>query len=257
MNRLAIIIAFYLSKFDKIGLQNLGFKTDSEAFESIATSLGIKKNYIKFRRDEFDPVHPWRKGWQRPMDNRIIRAIEALQDLSEPDLREIVQKILSDAKYRNSEEINRITSLFVNESKEKNNRGKFILRGPTGKQAEEFFINYYSQNKKPIEGKLIDSRELGIGYDFRIEAKQHFFIEVKGLSDIAGGILFTNKEWITAKEKGVQYYLCIVSDIGNFPQIKFIQDPSNKLNPAKNIYPTIQISWSVTQKQLAELNDYC
>ncbi len=92
-----------------------------------------------------------------------------------------------------------------------------------------------------------------LGMIFKIEAKQNFFIEVKGLSDISGGILFTNKEWITAKEKGVQYYLCIVSDISNSPQINFIQDPSNKLNPAKNIYPTIQISWSVTQNQLAEI----
>jgi len=69
-NLLAIIVAFYLSKFDKQGLKNLGFKNDADAFETIANILGTKKNYIKFRRDEFDPIHPWRKGWQRPMDNR-------------------------------------------------------------------------------------------------------------------------------------------------------------------------------------------
>src|SRR5437868_5898254 len=104
-NLLAIIVAFYLSKFDKQALQNLGFKNDSEAFETTAKVLGVKKNYIKFRRDEFDPVHPWRKGWERPMDRRIIKSIEALQDLEEPDLREIVQRLLSEDDYRNSDEV--------------------------------------------------------------------------------------------------------------------------------------------------------
>jgi hypothetical protein len=256
MNRLAIIVAFYLSKFDKFGLQNLGFKTDSEAFESIANTLGIKKNYIKFRRDEFDPVHPWRKGWQRPMDNRIIRAIEALQNLSEPDLRDIVQKILSDTQYRNSEEINRITSLLVDDSKIKNKRAIFILRGPTGKQAEEHFIKYYSEHNKPIEGKLIDTRDFGSGYDFRIDAdKNSYFVEVKGLADILGGVLFTNKEWTTAKQKGPLYYLCIISNIGKKPEIKFIQDPASKLNPKKNICTTVQINWSIPSNQLIELDD--
>ena len=42
-NRLAIIVAFYLSKFDKEGLKNLGFMNDSEALEKTAQVLGIKK----------------------------------------------------------------------------------------------------------------------------------------------------------------------------------------------------------------------
>src|SRR4051794_11313972 len=104
-NLLAIIVAFYLSKYDKQGLKNLGFKNDADAFETIAMILGIKKNYVKFRRDEFDPIHPWRKGWQRPMDNRIIKSIEALQDLEEADLREIVLGILYDENYRKSQDV--------------------------------------------------------------------------------------------------------------------------------------------------------
>ncbi len=256
-NLLAIIVAFYLSKYDKKGLKNLGFKNDSEAFETTAKILGIKKNYVKFRRDEFDPIHPWRKGWQRQMDNRIIKSIEALQDLEEPDLRDIVQGILHDENYRKSEDVKQITSLFSEDKKERVAIGKFVLRAPTGKAAEEFFLNYYSQSKKPIEGKLIDCRDLGVGYDFRIEkADNKFFVEVKGISDFSGGVLFTNKEWTVAKSEGDNYFLCVISNLIETPKIIFIQNPAIKLNPKKNIYTTIQISWSVTQYQLAELNDY-
>lgn len=255
-NLLAIIVAFYLSKYDKQGLKNLGFKNDADAFESTARILGIKKNYVKFRRDEFDPIHPWRKGWQRPMDNRIIKSIEALQDLEEPDLRDIVLGILHDEKYRNSEDVKQITSLFSEDKKERIAVGKFVLRAPTGKAAEEYFQKHYSENKIPVDGKLIDCRDLGIGYDFRIETStEKYFVEVKGLSEFTGGVLFTNKEWSTAKEHGEKYFLCIVSNLNEKAEIVFIQNPADKLNPKKNIYTSIQISWSVTQNQLADIND--
>lgn len=255
-NQLAIIVAFYLSKYDKEGIKNLGFKNDADAFESTAKILGVKKNYVKFRRDEFDPIHPWRKGWQRPMDNRIIKSIEALQDLEEADLRDIVLGILKDEAYRNGEEVNRITGLFSDEKKGKVALGKFVLRAPTGRAAEEYFQKYFNENKQPLNGKLIDCRDLGVGYDFRIESvTESCYVEVKGLSEFAGGLLFTNKEWATAKEHGPKYLLCIVSNINYEAEIIFIQNPAEKLKPKKNIYTTIQISWSVTQNQLAEIND--
>jgi hypothetical protein len=255
-NLLAIIVAFYLSKYDKQALKNLGFKNDADAFEAIARILGIKKNYIKFRRDEFDPIHPWRKGWQRPMDNRIIKSIEALQDLEEADLRDIVLGILHDEKYRNSEDVKQITSLFSQDKKEKVAVGKFILRAPTGKAAENYFQKHYSENKKPVDGNLIDCRDLGVGYDFRIETTtDNYFVEVKGLSEFTGGVLFTNKEWTTAREHGEKYFLCVVSNLNENAEIVFIQHPADKLVPKKNIYTSIQISWSVTQNQLADIND--
>lgn len=255
-NLLAIIVAFYLSKYGKQGLKNLGFKNDEDAFETTAKVLAIKKNYVKFRRDEFDPIHPWRKGWQRPMDNRIIKSIEALQDLEEPDLRDIVQGILHDENYRKSEDVKQITSLFSEDKKGEVAIGKFVLRAPTGKAAEEFFMNHYSENKFPVDGRLIDCRDFGVGYDFRIEkADKKTFVEVKGLSNFSGGVLFTSKEWSVAKNEGDNYFLCVISNLSEQPQIVFIQNPFEKLKPKRNIYTTIQISWSVTEKQLAELND--
>lgn len=252
-NNLAIIIAFYISKFDKKAINTLGYYSDKEAFDSISDILGVKRNYIKYRRDEFDPIHPWRVGWQRPMDKRIKKVIDALQDLSELDLRDIVLKILNDKDYRTSEEIQEITAIF---SGKKNKKGQFILRAPTGKQAEEYYFNYYQKNKQPIDGEIVDCRNLGVGYDFRIENKDRIsFVEVKGLSAFSRGILFTSKEWIVAKSERENYFLCIISNLNEYPEIIFIQNPAEKLNPKRNIYTTIQISWSITDKQLAEIND--
>jgi len=252
-NELAIIIAFYLSKFNTKGVKNLGFINDLNAFESIGKILNAKKSYIKFRRDEFDPIHPWRKGWQRPMDNRIIKTIEALQDLEEPDLRDIVLGILHDKNYRESKDVKQITSLLSEDKKENASVGKFVLRAPTGKAAEEYFQSHYSIYKKPVNGKLIDCRDLGVGYDFRIEGEtRNCFVEVKGLSEFSGGILFTSKEWTVARNYGENYFLCIVSNIGEQPQITFIQNHAAKLKPKRNIYTSIQIIWSISETKLNE-----
>ena len=130
-------------------------------------------------------------------------SIQALQDIEEADLRDIVYSILYDEKYRDSEEVKQITSLFAEGKNEKVAIGKFILRAPTGKQAEDFFIKYFADFKKPISGELLDCRDLGVGYDFEVQSKkQKYFIEVKGLSDFSGGVLFTNKEWATSMYTG-------------------------------------------------------
>jgi hypothetical protein len=252
-NEVAIIIAFYLSKFDKQALHNLGFATDSAAFESIAGKLGIKKNYIKFRRDEFDPVHPWRKGWQRPMDKRIINAIEALQDLSESELREIVLSILNNDSYKETEEIEKITFL-IHEYKGSKKVKNYVLRGPTGKKAEEYFIEHYKNNHLPIEGDLVDTRELGSGYDFKIICVgREYYLEVKGLSELEGGILFTGKEWETAKVKGDNYFLIIITGVSNIPKVNFIQNPAGKLSAKRNIIRSIQINWTITNTEIGNV----
>ena len=232
-NQLATIIAYYLSKYDKVGVNYLGYRSFSDAFSQIAIILGAKKNYIRLRRDEFDIVHPWRKGWQRPMDNTVARVIDALQDLSEIELRVIVQKILYEKDYRKSEDISKITSVFGEGQKTKRNNCIYILRGPTGKKAEDFFVNYHKQYSLTINGRLIDSREFGCGYDFEIISDETFYIEVKGAKDECGGILFTSKEWEVANKYKEHYILAFVSNISSDPIISFISNPAEKIAAKK------------------------
>jgi hypothetical protein len=250
-NQLAMIIAFYLSRYDKEGVRSIGFKNASEAFQQIAEILGIKKNYIKFRRDEFDPIHPWRKGWQRPMDNRIVKAIEALQDLSEIELRTIVQRILTDKEYHNSEDIIKITSVIGEEEKGQKGKGVFILRGPTGKKAEEIFIDYHKQHSLPFKGELKDTRELGCGYDFEIINNKKYYIEVKGTKEENGGVLFTSKEWEIAKKYKNRYILALVTNVSTKPIVSFINNPTEKIDAKRNIITSIQVQWSASANQIA------
>ena len=117
-------------------------------------------------------------------------------------------------------------------------------------------MEYHRKNNLPMKGDLIDTRDLGCGYDFEIksESNQHY-IEVKGLAGNVGGILFTNKEWETAKKEREKYTICLVSNISESPDIYFINDPFSKLNPRKNIIQTVQVQWSVSNNELQGIND--
>ncbi|RYE52054.1 MAG: DUF3883 domain-containing protein [Sphingobacteriales bacterium] len=250
--QLAIIVAFYLSKFDKAALRNLGFKTDSEAFQSIGDILNVKKNYVKFRRDEFDPIHPWRKGWLRTMDRRIVNAIEALQDLSEEALGEIVLNILNDQSFRTSDDVKELTNIIAGDNRKMTD---YVLRGPTGKNAEEYFISCFKRGELPFHGMLVDTREYGVGYDFVVELEDStkLYVEVKGLSPEFGGILFTDKEWMAAKREKSKYFLVIVSNLKDHPVISIVNNPYRLVKPKRNIVKTIQVSWAVSSKELNNL----
>jgi hypothetical protein len=254
-HKLALYVSYYLSRFNDEALKNLGYSSWNEAYDVIGDKLKVKKLSIRNWRDEFNPLFGYRAVWyQRPMSPSIIKVVQALKDLDEQAIRTIVEDILADTFKKNEEEIEQLMNIIIDDIKRKT-ESKFIVRGPTGELAEEF-NKYFKKAKMPLDGDLIDRSDLGIGYDFRIENTENkTFVEVKGLAEMSGGFLFTNKEWTVAQSEGDNYFICVVSNLSEKVEINFIQNPAEKLNPKKNIYTTIQISWSVTQNQLAELYD--
>lgn len=54
-NKIALIIGYYLARFDADALKMIGYKTQKEAFEDVSKTLGVKANSIRNMRDEFDP----------------------------------------------------------------------------------------------------------------------------------------------------------------------------------------------------------
>jgi len=253
-HKLGLYVSYYLARFDSEGYQKLGFGNQIETHTKIGDLLSVNPHTVKNWRDEFDPMFGHRAGWyQRPMSPSRVKVLQALENLDEPQIRAIVKDILS-GKLKNEPEENELLLSIVSDDNEHSNK-KFILRAPTGRAAEEFFINHFKLTKSPISGELIDCRDLGCGYDFRIEsATRNIYIEVKGMADFSGGILFTDKEWTVAKEKADDYFICIVKNIPDDPKISFIQNPSIKLEPKRNIYTTIQINWSITDKELNKVN---
>lgn len=245
----AIVVSYYLSRFNDDAVNNLGYKTWKDAFDDLSDKLQINKHTIKNWRDEFDPFHGHRAGWhQRQPRKTISNIISQFEQLEEFDIRQIAVEIINGNKIDLPEIDNSENEVITNPI--------FILRGPTGKKAEQFFIEYHRLNNSPIAGELIDSRDLGCGYDFEIKSKSYqHFIEIKGLASNIGGLLFTNKEWETAKRERSRYTVCIVSNINDSPEISFINDPFSKLNPKKNIIQTVQVQWSVSNNELQGIND--
>jgi len=109
------------------------------------------------------------------------------------------------------------------------------------------YVSYY-----PARFDEVAYQNLGFGNQGKT---RNCFVEVKGLSEYSGGIRFTSKEWTVAKTEGENYFLCIISNLNEQPEIIFIQNPFEKLKPKKNIFTSIQISWSVSETQPAEYHD--
>lgn len=255
-HKLAHIVAYYLSRFDKVALKNLGFKTASEAFHKVGEALQIKPNYVKFRRDDFDVVHPHRKGWhKRDLSSNIVNTVNALGELDERTLRSIVQDILSGGTVSWSIDAQeRLVSFFTGEKTGKKAE-VYIPRGITGKRAEEYFIKWYAEHPDYFlpHSELKDVRECGCGYDFEITGLNNTrcVVEVKGITTDAGGILFTEKEWKVAGELGQNFNLFVVNvkEEGEGREM-IINNPFQVLQPVKNIQTVIQVNWAVPGKQL-------
>jgi hypothetical protein len=255
-HKLTLFLAYYLARYDDLAYVNLGLGNQKETHNKIGEKMNVNPHTVKNMRDEFDPLFGNRVGWyQRPMSPSRIRIVQALENLDERQVFEIISEILSGEIREDKDAFDQLLNIVTTQDNRKK-KLKFILRAPTGKAAEEFFIKHFNVNNKPAKGMLVDCREYGVGYDFRIEEGNNLcYVEVKGLSDTIGGILFTDKEWTVAKKLKDKYFLCVVSNISHEPEITFIQDPSQKLLPKRNIYTAIQVSYSITQNQLNEIND--
>lgn len=249
-HKLGLYVAYYLARFSKTAYENLGFGNMYISHQKIGEILSVPANTVRNWRDEFDPLFGHRAGWyQRPMTQSRIRVVEALKDLDEISVRAIVLDILN--RNAQSKEYETEQLIHIVSDKEPDfETNKFILRGPTGKAAEEYFINQFNEGKTPFTGKLIDCRDFGCGYDFKIERSEIIYVEVKGLAGEKGGILFTNKEWQVANDFGKAYILCLVKNVEDKPEIKFINNPAQVFNPEKNIHTVIQVSWTVSEKEL-------
>lgn len=251
-HKLALYVCYYLARFNKSAYKRLKFGNQTETHNRIATILSVKANSVQNWRDEFDPLFGHRAGWhQRPLSPSRVQVVSALSDLNEDEIYIIVRKILN----LTQDNITNIEPLFnIINPREQDTNDRFIARMHTGKDAEEFFIKYHHNYKLPIDGVLKDTRDYGCGYDFEIHTSdQKYFIEVKGISDQTGGILFTNKEWQVAKNTGDKYFIVLVSNLNDKPHLDFIQNPFSVLTPKENIVTTIQVNWSVTSKELKSI----
>ncbi|NPC91928.1 DUF3883 domain-containing protein [Bacillus sp. WMMC1349] len=247
--RKALIVAYYLSKYDKKALRSLQYETFRAAFHDIGTKLGIKPNTIKNRRDDYDSIHDnGRNGWyQKELSKRSLEIVQTFEGVSEDALKEIVEDILN-----GNAENEDILDIFKEDS-EGDLSVTYNHRGVTGKKAEQIFMDYFNDGfLSDFKGDLIDTRDEGCGYDFKLARDANIVFEVKGLSDATGGISFTDKEWKVAKQLRKNYNLIIVSEVFVSPKVRLVVDPYEKINPRKNITKVVSVNWIFQSKDLEQ-----
>jgi hypothetical protein len=258
-NKLALIISYYLSKYDRRALKSLGYNSFTDAFKFIGAILDVKPNTIKNMREHFDPLHPnSRVGWyQRELPPSRLEVIERYGHLSEETLTSIALYIINnyDSTQKNMDgEIKQYTDFIEAEDDNTENINRsmeFTTRGITGKRAEDLFLQYFKEGQiLNLSGNLLDRTNAGCGYDYEMENEPNYVFEVKGLLDKKGGVMLTEKEWSVAKEMGEQYFLVLISNIDQDPLISIYQNPSNTFNPIQRVSKVITINWSIDAKQL-------
>jgi hypothetical protein len=253
--RSAHIIAYYLSRFDKQALISLGFKTDRQAFEETALRLGVKPNYIKFRRDEFDVEYPHRKGWhKREKSSSIISILNTFSELDFLSMESIVKEILSGSPGEiQSKDVGMLLRVLEEDAEDKI-RPFYVSRTLTGRNAEEAFMKWFYDNPHYFgtNGILTDRRDHGCGYDFKLALPggKELAIEVKGLSADQSGILLTSKEWDTARVMKEDYYLALISNLEDNPVVELIADPFSCFAPKRNLQAIVRVSWTLSAKQM-------
>ena len=107
-SRTLSIIAYYLSEYSKVALDELGYKSYSEAFKKISVLFGKDNNFLKLRRDEFDALpnsSSPRLGWRnRPPAKGVIEVANDMQNFSFEQLTQFVKMLIYNAEVKSNNE---------------------------------------------------------------------------------------------------------------------------------------------------------
>lgn len=239
-----ILVGLYLSKYDLPGLKRLGFGSFTEAFNVFGYAIGAKSASIKNYRDEFDPLFPnRRKGWHKRETRDYC--LKIFQEYRRLDIESFTALVKSFAGY----DENLWSGLEAQEEPASARSAQFAQRLITGLAAERYF-----QVKQPTipefeQCSLQDTTRLGCGYDFRLEPRgktpdQFLAVEVKGLRDASGSLVFTPKEHAVANALKERFFLFVVKNFRESPSHEIFQNPlHSQLQFAKTERVMIQVSW--------------
>lgn len=246
----ALILAYYLSRFDRKGYRTLRYATFDDAFEKIGVALDVKPSTVKHMRDSFDPYcSVVRVGWyQRPVLRSRANVMQAYDGLSELAMTRIVREILQGESKVIALYIAPISEIGADADTLLSEDNPYANRLKTGEDAEEFFKERFKYLESFKGSVLEDTRKLGIGFDFRAAYPKDFrAIEVKGIAEANGYISFTDKEWSVAQLLKDAYVLALVHSVNIKPTLELVA------NPVKNIKVTMRTIESVTVRWNAKV----
>ncbi len=236
----SILTGLYLSKFDTVGLRQLGFESSTEAFNVIGSALGIPPASVRNYRNEFDPLFPNnRKGWHKRTIRDYCKTIyDKFGKLDIDEFSVLLKKIIYDQSD---------LSILMEEIEGNigNGDSSFAKRLITGQAAERYFMEKYQEIDWFGGFEIEDTTKLGCGFDFRMVSADRFYcVEVKGMNEQSGTISLTNKEHAVASLLADKYFLFVVKNFRENPFHEFYQDPINSKLVFRRLAKSIeQISW--------------
>jgi hypothetical protein len=234
----ALVLGYAMSRLDKAYLAGRHLSTWKDAFAEAARSLHVPSASLKNLRDEFDPLHDNdRKGWHgralRPSRHRVV---EQLRDVDADALIELANRILA----RDEEAIAPAIDSLADVDRV---AGAVAARLLTGRLAEEFFLAN-SEEIVGVPATQLDDHRLGAcGFDFRERRQTERVIEVKGMRELRGDILFTDREWSEARTRRDNYWLVVIGRVRETPKARLIKDPREQLVAKGRFQSRISIIW--------------
>lgn len=239
-----ILAGLYLSKFDVEGLTLLGFSSFTEAFNVFGLALGGRPASIKNYRDEFDPAFPnQRRGWHhRSMRDHCKVLLDRFGDLGVAEFTALIKSVV----YKDpdlaalAEETGDDVDVDVDVG-----ASTFAKRLITGQAAEQYFRANY-QGIVQFQGfEIEDTTRLGCGFDFKLTSSRTYCgVEVKGLNDLTGNVMLTDKEYAVAAYLKERYFLFVVKNFKEKPCHGIYQDPvSSGLAFSRVNRAIVQVSW--------------
>jgi len=236
-----ILVGLYLSKYDSLGLKQLGFDSFVEAFNVIGYAMASKAASIKNYRDEFDPLFPnRRKGWhKRKTRSYCLRVFEEYKSLDLATFSALVKSFFGYDESAWSE---------LQSPKRNSGKSNFAQRLITGLAAEQYFESVRPSLSEFKGYGVQNTTRLGCGYDFRMESASgdHFLaVEVKGLDRATGTLSLTPKEHEVATAMKERFFLFVVRNFCESPFHQIFRDPlSSKLRFARKERVTVHVSWA-------------
>ena len=113
----------------------------------------------------------------------------------------------------------------------------------TGRRAEDHFL----ENCRDIIGfgrsMVEDYRLAACGFDFGVRGTERLAVEVKGLKEKRGDILFTDREWVEAQTRKQDYWLVIVGNLQATPLVRLITDPAAVIDASCRLQTSVAATW--------------
>lgn len=236
-----LVIGYAMSRLNHGYLQARNATSWQAAFAEAATQLHHPPNTFKNLRDEYDPIHsnPRRGRVSRPLRPSRQRIIDELVEVSDDALNEMVRHILRG----NEEELIEALDTLTVVTKKPANVAERLL---TGRKAEEFFLSHCDSLMGFTPSQILDRRDHACGFDFSISGKEEIGIEVKGLKQNTGQIMFTDKEWHQASIRRENYILIVVGNLATVPSARIFPDPYESIPAYLALETRLIPTWRAT-----------